>query len=90
MFYYTIIQHKKDGNNPTSTTIKETKDDAREQLYYDMWYAINQKDSFNKVMAYYVDEIGNVIELLKFENEDEPTPNVEPSNEEVPTEPTGE
>lgn len=60
MFFYTVIQNKKDGTIPTSTVIKNTYDDACEQMHYDMWYALNQKNLFNSVMCLIINEMGNV------------------------------
>ena len=58
MFYYTVIQTLKDGTQPMSTTGRPSMDDAVQQMYYDMWYAMNS-ENIDSIMCIILNDIGN-------------------------------
>lgn len=87
MYYYACIQNLKDGTSPMSITAKETSDDAREQLNYDMYYALNQKENYHSILCLVINELGNVERLDRWE---EPAPAPEPTPEPEPEEPSEE
>ncbi|MBP5596971.1 MAG: InlB B-repeat-containing protein [Pseudobutyrivibrio sp.] len=67
MYFYTCIQIKKDGTTPMITVPKETLNDADEQMSYDRWYTLNQKELFDYVLLLVVNSVGNVEMMWKYE-----------------------
>ena len=70
MYFYTKEQkavNAQTGEKEVSciTSAYETMELAEEQLYYDAWYAINQKDTFDFYIGAITNELGNTEKLIR-------------------------
>lgn len=87
MFFYTKEQKALNAQTgekevTCSTFANENKEDAEKQLYYDAWYAIDQKANFDYFIGMITNELGNTENLIRKDWRvpvvPEPTPEPEP------------
>ena len=64
-----------------STFAYEDREDAEKQLYYDAWYAIDQKANFDYFIGMITNELGNTEILIRKDWRITPPPNDEQENE---------
>ena len=69
MYYYATIQNLKNGTMPMSIVAKDTMEDAREAMNYDMYYALNQKNDYDSILTLIINEQGNIERMDKWEAE---------------------
>lgn len=69
MYYYATIQNLKNGTIPMSIVAKDTMEDAREAMNYDMYYALNQKNDYDSILTLIINEQGNIERMDKWEAE---------------------
>lgn len=78
---YSLVKMQTLENGTVSKEIlsKETLDDAREAMYYEAYYAINQKATIKAFVGEILeDELGNPVEKVTWKKEEPaPEPNAE-------------